>query len=283
MSYKFPLIIAALALGGYALVSNRQLRVNEYTLKCEKLPESFIGKKILLLSDLHKKRYGDNFNNLFNTCAAAEPDYIFFAGDLYSRDETEMLPKLALMRRLKSLAPTYYIFGNHETDNMDNAEALSMKLSETGVHVLRNQKEKICIGSGCVNIYGTQLPQRFYRNEDFSRKALPKLTADDLTKLLGAPDSSECNILLSHTPIPFDAYAQWGADLTFAGHCHGGVIRLPFIGGLLSPERKFFPKYTKGIYELETEKGVSRLAVTVGLGKFRINNPSEIMICTLEK
>ena len=138
MSYKLPLFAAAAFVGGYTLISNRQLRVNKYELKVPKLPESFAGKKILLLADLHKKRYGDNFNNLVNSCIAAEPDFIFFAGDLYSRDETDMIPKLALMKRLKHIAPTYYIFGNHETDNMDNAEALALKLSECGVHVLRN-------------------------------------------------------------------------------------------------------------------------------------------------
>ena len=87
--------------------------------------------------------------------------------------------------------------------------------------------------------------------------------------------------MLSHTPLAFRAYADWGADVTFSGHCHGGVIRLPFIGGILSPERKFFPRYTKGIYELDAEQGLAKLAVTAGLGKFRLNNPSEIMICTL--
>lgn len=167
MSYKLPLFAAAAFLGGYMLISNRQLRVNKYELKVSKLPKNFVGKKILLLADLHKKRYGDNFNNLVNSCIAAEPDFIFFAGDLYSRDETDMIPKLALMKRLKHIAPTYYIFGNHETDNMDNAEALALKLTECGVHILRNNMEQIKIGEDHINIYGTQLPQRFYRNEDF--------------------------------------------------------------------------------------------------------------------
>lgn len=283
MSYKLPLFAAAAFLGGYMLISNRQLRVNEYELKVSKLPENFVGKKILLLADLHKKRYGDNFNNLVNSCIAAEPDFIFFAGDLYNRDETDMIPKLALMKRLKHIAPTYYIFGNHETDNMDNAEALALKLTECGVHVLRNAMEQIKIGEDHINIYGTQLSQRFYRNEDFSHHDLPRLTKYELTKLLGEPDKSECNFLLSHTPLAFRAYADWGADVTFSGHCHGGVIRLPFIGGILSPERKFFPRYTKGIYELNAEQGLAKLAVTAGLGKFRLNNPSEIMICTLER
>ena len=53
MSYKLPLFAAAAFLGGYMLISNRQLRVNEYELKVSKLPENFVGKKILLLADLH--------------------------------------------------------------------------------------------------------------------------------------------------------------------------------------------------------------------------------------
>ena len=166
---------------------------------------------------------------------------------------------------------------------MDNAEALALKLTECGVHILRNNMEQIKIGEDHINIYGTQLPQRFYRNEDFSHHDLPQITKDELTKLLGEPDKSECNFLLSHTPLAFRAYADWGADVTFSGHCHGGVIRLPFIGGILSPERKFFPRYTKGIYKLDAEQGLAKLAVTAGLGKFRLNNPSEIMICTLER
>jgi len=75
----------------------------------------------------------------------------------------------------------------------------------------------------------------------------------------------------------FEAYERWGADIVFSGHVHGGVIRLPIIGGLLSPERRFFPKYTKGLYRL----GKTVMAVTAGLGKFRINDPSEIMLLTL--
>ena len=42
MSYKLPLFAAAAFLGGYMLISNRQLRVNKYELKVSKLPENFV-------------------------------------------------------------------------------------------------------------------------------------------------------------------------------------------------------------------------------------------------
>ena len=109
------------------------------------------------------------------------------------------------------------------------------------------------------------------------------MPAHYIEEKVGNPASGHFQILLAHSPLFFANYADWGADVTFSGHCHGGVIRLPFIGGILSPERKFFPRYTKGIYELNAEQGLAKLAVTAGLGKFRLNNPSEIMICTLER
>lgn len=285
MKIRYRLLTAAAVCfsAGYMLVSNRQLRVNKYTMKLNKLPESFEGKKILLIADLHKKRYGDKFDNIINSCIAAEPDYIFFAGDLYSRDENDMAPKVALMKRLRAIAPTYYALGNHEVDNMDLCESLCFRLKQLGITVLRNEYTYLLSEGQAVVLYGTQLPQRYYRNEDFSHNDLPQLDTQTLTALLGVPDKNVCTMLISHNPLPFEVYSEWGADAVFSGHCHGGVIRLPFIGGLLSPERKFFPRYTKGIYETETVNGASSLAVTVGLGKFRINNPAEIMLITLKK
>lgn len=63
----------ATALSAYCFVQNSMLVADIYTVKCKKLPESFEGVKILHLSDLHKKRYGDGFNNLINTCRFCDP------------------------------------------------------------------------------------------------------------------------------------------------------------------------------------------------------------------
>ena len=244
MSYKLPLFAAAAFLGGYMLISNRQLRVNKYELKVSKLPENFVGKKILLLADLHKKRYGDNFNNLVNSCIAAEPDFILFAGDLYSRDETDMIPKLALMKRLKHIAPTYYIFGNHETDNMDNAEALALKLTECGVHILRNNMEQIKIGEDHINIYGTQLPQRFYRNEDFSHHDLPQITKDELTKLLGEPDRSECFAFAHAIGVP--CLCGLGSRCDVFGSLSRGSYKIAFYWRNTFSRTEILPTIHKG-------------------------------------
>ncbi len=66
--------------------------------------------------------------------------------------------------------------------------------------------------------------------------------------ILGGFDTGPYNILLTHNPLYADSYSNWGADLTPSWHIHGGMIRISFIGGLLSPEREFFPKYDTGKY-----------------------------------
>jgi hypothetical protein len=59
------------------------------------------------------------------------------------------------------------------------------------------------------------------------------------------------------------------------------MIWLPFIGGILSPERKFFPKYNSGIYTIDTKK----LLVSRGMGHskpgIRLFNMPEILSITL--
>ncbi len=271
---------AVLAAGaGWTLVQNRQLMISRIDLTLKGLPEAFEGKKILHLSDLHKKRYGDGFSNLINSCAFLEPDYIFFTGDLFSRDETNLEPKLVLMQRLMRLAPVYYIMGNHEADAPERADCLNEALAKSGVHVLLNAKEPVFEGESHITVAGTALPRECYCTEDGSHRKARPVTPELLTELLGQADSEAPTLLLSHTPMPLKAYSDWGADAVFSGHVHGGVIRLPFIGGLLSPERRFFPKYTRGLYSC----GDTQMIVSAGLGKFRLNNPAQLILATLHK
>lgn len=274
---KIITAVIAAAAAGWTLVQNRQLITSRYELTIPGLPEEFEGKKILHISDLHRKRFGDGFSNLLNSCAFLEPDYIFFTGDLFSRDEINLEPKLVLMQRLLKIAPVWYILGNHEADAPEKAQELCARLTEAGVHVLINSQEKLWEGDKYITVAGTALPSDCYRSETGSHHRVRPVTTELLAALLGEPDRSAPVLLLSHTPFPFREYAAWGADAVFSGHVHGGVVRLPFIGGILSPERRFFPRYTRGVYK----RFGSQLVVSAGLGKFRLNNPAQIILVTL--
>lgn len=87
--------------------------------------------------------------------------------------------------------------------------------------------------------------------------------------------------MIAHNPEYFEAYAGWGADLTVSGHVHGGVMRLPFLGGVISPRLTLFPKYDGGMFE----RNGRFMVVSRGLGThtlpIRIFNPGELIMIEL--
>ena len=86
-----------------------------------------------------------------------------------------------------------------------------------------------------------------------------------MNELISPKKGDDFTILLTHNPIYFETYMEWGADLTLAGHIHGGMIRLPIVGGVFSPDKTFFPLYDKGNYPLESKKMI--VSVGIGFGK----------------
>ncbi len=275
---KIAIVILVLILI-FLIVENTRISVSRYRVTCRGLPKEFRGFRILHLSDLHTKRFGKDYDRLIERIRPLHPDIIFFTGDLISRSEKKYAKKVTLMKRLTKIAPVYYCLGNHEVDNKALTEKLSDELIKLGVHVLVNSKETLRRENSQITIYGLALESYFYRNPNGDFKGLPQVTKAEITELCGKNDDDIFSVLLAHSPLPFSEYESWGADLVFSGHIHGGVIRIPFINkGLLSPERTFFPDYTYGVFR----KFGANMVVSRGLGKFRIFNPSEIVLVSLK-
>lgn len=118
---------------------------------------------------------------------------------------------------------------------------------------------------------GLSLDMEYYRRLS---RAYPTKTV--ISDLVGDADSSYYNVLIAHNPDFFDAYAGWGADLVVSGHNHGGMVRLPGLGGVISPRLHIFPKYDYGIHR----KSGSTMVVSGGMGahsvKIRVNNRPQI-------
>lgn len=99
--------------------------------------------------------------------------------------------------------------------------------------------------------------------------------------LLGKSRRDCFELLIAHNPDYFDNYAKWGADLTVSGHVHGGIMRLPVLGGVISPMLRLFPKYDGGLFE----KDGRQMILSRGLGMHtipvRIFNPGELVVIHL--
>ena len=229
------LIIAGFFASAGIYIHDRQLDVHRITVRHEHLPEGFEGARVLHLSDLHSKTFGEMNGNLISSCEACKPDIIFFTGDLISKNENRSFfdAKLFLFERLTAICDVYFILGNHEQYNPENCKYICDKLKKLGVKILKNESDFVYRNGDRIKITGLRPSVKCYRTNNGYADLLP-ITEEYVKGLLG---------------------------------------------GLLSPERRFFPKYTKGTYFYDS----SKMIVSAGLGKFRVNNPAEIVVCTLTR
>jgi predicted MPP superfamily phosphohydrolase len=282
-SITAPKIILIILLSIFAelIISNNCLSVTKITVKNDKIPSSFQGYRIVQLSDLHDKSFGEDNTRLISAVKSADPDIIALAGDMVNSSDANFNTFYSLAQQLVKVCPVYFAVGNHE-QMLDAGlrEELIKTLKSIGVIVLDNENTTLEKDGEKIRLYGLWFNLRYYRNLTNAGEAY-YFTQDNTRQLLGEK-SDEYTILLTHNPVYFNSYSAWGADLTLSGHLHGGMIRIPFIGGLFSPEKKFFPQYDAGVFK--TESSVLFVSRGLGNGKFGIRflNRPEIVIITLE-
>ncbi len=235
----------------------------------------------VFLSDLHNAAYGDGNSRLLQEIRNEDPEVVFVAGDMVTATQQPQMDRaMVLMDELTKQYPVYYANGNHEhrmkafPERYGEAyEKYSSVIKSFGVHLLENSHETIEIYRMTLTVWGYELPAEYFR-----RTSRRTLEAQQLSEILGEPSASGYHVLLAHHPDYFSAYASWGADLTLSGHLHGGIIRLPFLGGVISPQMRIFPAYDRGIYSMDGRK----MIVSAGLGdhtvKMRVNNPPELVV-----
>lgn len=231
------------------------------------------GQRIALLTDLHGCLHGRKNGRLLRMLDKVSPDYICIAGDMTVKNGEYTDDMLELLRKLSEKYPVYYAPGNHEI-RMPQYDEYRQQLRQYGVQYLENQVLPI---GGNVLVYGLDLPEYWYHKVWEKRE----MGAGDITDLLGDCDENCFSILLAHNPEYFPQYAQWGADLTLSGHVHGGIIRLPRLGGVIAPSLQLFPTYDAGLFE---EKG-RHMVLSRGLGlhhiKVRYFNRPELSVINL--
>lgn len=204
---------------------NNSIVTSEYTISSDKLPQSFDDYKIVQLSDLHSKSFGDDQSHLVEKVKKLEPDLIVFTGDLIDSDRYDEMTSLILMEKLIQVAPVYYVTGNHEWWS-GKFNTLEGKLKSIGVQVMRNIAEEVNIGTEKIQIIGIDDPAN--ASSYVERDKMEENITNSIAEIEG---ESSFQILLSHRPEMFTLYSEYGFDVVFSGHAHGGQFRIPFIGG----------------------------------------------------
>lgn len=112
---------------------NNALEINQFTVKSEKLPDSFIGFRIAQISDLHNTEFGEDNKKLLSMLKKAAPDIIAITGDSVDASHTDIDITLDFVRKAVGIAPCYYVTGNHEA-SISDYQTLEDGLKTAGVY-----------------------------------------------------------------------------------------------------------------------------------------------------
>lgn len=292
----------------WAIIEQHLLITTKYVIKSDKFNNSEQGISFVLLSDLHNQVFGKQGKRLIAKIDRLSPDIIIVAGDMINKREISY-PSHAftLLEALAKKYKLYYALGNHEQYNFAyaiaskntsgdvNAEINNdvedqvkrdrvystlieymKRLKQAGIIFLDNRSEFLTLKSEklCISAVTIDLAYYDHKNKD-------SFSAEYLSSLIGTPEQDYYQLLIAHNPLFFQQYSDWGADLTVSGHMHGGLVRLPLVGGVLSPQVRFFPKYDAGLFEKKNQK----MIISKGLGShsvmFRLFNPPELVFVQL--
>lgn len=265
------IILALIAAAAAFLIkdSREDLEISRYEVKSQKLPESFDGFKIVQLSDLHGAEFGEDGMGLVEKVKELEPDIIALTGDFVT-DEGDLAAVKKLAGRLTELCPVYFVSGNHE---FGSGLAIKVRniLERAGVKYLSNEYLTISRGEDGILLGGVEDPLVY----------ADMLSPDELAQKMNdaAPDAFK--ILLGHRNYWMTEYPELPVDLIFCGHAHGGLIRIPGVGGLIGTDRRLFPDFDAGQFN----NGRYTLIVSRGLGNSvsipRVFNRPEIVCVEL--
>ena len=270
---KIRRLLALLALfalaAGFVYWQNFTLQVEPVELLFESLPPQFDGLRVAELSDLHGRSFGKNNVRLLRTLQKARPDMICICGDLFD-EKTDLTMLEPLLTGLTDIAPVYYVTGNHEWQ-VKNLREILQKMRAWGVTVLENEERVLSRGGAEMVVAGVHDPCGPYDMK----------TPAALVRELRSAQGNDFILMLSHRNDELAMWSQLGVQLVLSGHCHGGVVRLPFVGGVFGTRRELFPEYDAGVYRQDG----TTLFVSQGLGytnvHFRLFNRPHVPIMIL--
>ena len=274
------LVLLFVAAGISAYVCSRNIKVARYEVTLDGIAHP---ARLVVVADLHGKVFGEDNEPLYDLVRAQEPDAVVLLGDLFpSRfEEADRDYVIGLTERLLEIAPVYFAMGNHEASyTAEYGRAWVGEIEAAGAVVLDEAWLDCEIAGNTVRLGGT-LGHGYL----FGRKREELDASPEYAVLDALEHSPHPAILLAHMPDTValsDGRENWHIGLVLSAHTHGGVIRLPGLGGLYAPMQGLFPRYDYGEFALNEQM---RLIISSGLsdhnGLPRVFNLPEICVVEL--
>ena len=145
----FSIVAAA-----YAFWQNNGISVSHYTYTCNKVKSDLDGFKIVHVSDLHGKSFGESNRRLLSHIRREQPDMIVISGDIADERGNEFVRSegintaISFVEKASMIAPVYYAAGNHEYAlSLEEQKRLFTGISDAGGVILDNDTLKFDCGS----------------------------------------------------------------------------------------------------------------------------------------
>ena len=261
----------------------KKFRITSYEYQTDKITQSV---NFAVVADLHAHVYGRDNDILIQKIKEQKPDMILVPGDMIvSRYPETYETAYQAVKKLTETAPVYFSNGNHESRvskvPVMQTEAFleyENRVRKLGVHILNNASEEVILHGGKFCISGLEIPLECYGKGSY--EPLPEHFIRDV---LGDAKQDSVQILMAHNPMFAKEYAEWGADVSVCGHTHGGLVRIPGIGSVISPQFELFPKYDAGEFNF----GDRKVYVSKGLGThtfhIRVFDRAEVLMIRINK
>ncbi|MDH5680352.1 MAG: metallophosphoesterase [Spirochaetota bacterium] len=227
----------------------KDLEITSLRLPLKDCPKSFVGYKIVQISDIHCSAFirGDYLSEVIHQVNNLAGDLLVLTGDyLTGMNDRKYFPEfLEALKKVDSRYSISAVLGNHEFwENQD--DYVEQALTNAGVRVLRNSHQ--VISRGGENLYLVGIDDITFKRDDI-QLATSGVPLDKLT------------VLLSHNPDFIPTASKYSFSLMLSGHTHGGQVQLPFIGPVIVPSR-FGRRYAEGLHKMND----SYLYVNRGIG-----------------
>jgi len=239
-----------------------------YDIVVPRLPAGLDGLRVLHISDLHLRPGSEIARELPELVADVPHDLALYTGDFIDTDDG--IPQVAtILARMPRVEGAYAVLGNHDHQPLgrfhgaNDVAALRTMLTDVGLDVLDNTARSIL--EGALFIVGV---------DD------PATDRDNLDRAMAAVPDDACALLLAHSPDIVLRLGGHRPGLILSGHTHGGQIRLPLVGPLITMSS--LPR--REVMGLRTHHGVPTF-VTRGIGysglNLRLGCPPEVALLTL--
>lgn len=230
----------------YCHIESRWIKTEKINLISRDIPKSFIGKKIVFITDIHHGPFFsiERVQKLVERINKLNPDYIIMGGDYTHREPKYIEPLFNELKKIKSNDGIYAVLGNH--DHWEDAELTKQMMLRNGIKICDNKSYWVKINDDSIKIGG--VGDLWEDSQEIDS------TIYDLKK-------TDFSILITHNPDYLESMPKDMIDFTLSGHSHGGQMTFFGMWAPMLPS-KYGQKYRYGLKQF----GDMKSYISSGIG-----------------